>query len=139
MINIIALKETFCSSSHSQGEIAGKIGKNNHNKALIECELAIWKMLPRMLPARKKVLPGHTTSLGPGTLGSTGYPVPGTVLYCGTELRLPFFFLLFSRSTKKDELHHQFLSHCLLCVALLQNSLTFNPSHNESCMVVNGV
>ena len=61
MINIIALKETFCSSSHSQGEIAGKIGKNNHNKALIECELAIWKMLPRMLPARKKVLPGHTT------------------------------------------------------------------------------
>jgi hypothetical protein len=61
MINIIALKETFCSSSHSQGEIAGKIGKNNHNKALIECELAIWKMLPRMLPARKKVLPGDTT------------------------------------------------------------------------------
>ena len=64
MINIIALKETFCSSSHSQGEIAGKIGKNNHNKALIECELAIWKMLPRMLPARKKVLPGHTTNRG---------------------------------------------------------------------------
>ena len=71
MINIIALKETFCSSSHSQGEIAGKIGKNNHNKALIECELAIWKMLPRMLPARKKVLLGDTT---------TRYPTYSTLL-----------------------------------------------------------
>jgi hypothetical protein len=83
MINIIALKETFCSSSHSQGEIAGKIGKNNHNKALIECELAIWKMLPRMLPARKKVLPGDTTKTSGLVLGSkTNKHRPSRVGFC---------------------------------------------------------